>query len=228
MDGSDNFHIQSTVTSHVQPLSSQWLFQSAGDIIELDAWLPEDVIQQAKEFNNNPALIKRQRPTKDDQKAGSENGPKGGFEYNFVPQGWDLPINTTTLGCLMYDCGDYLFPHRDKWKSLKSDGHIYGDSVRLMNFANGNNQHEFTFIHDGKVVTFEPRRWYIVNTRKIHSGVSFMDDVWHFSCDIHLNSMGELNRPRQENLEISTNWLLKVLPFAQSPEDTKGVGCQRN
>ena len=240
MDGSDfDFNIQSTtVDSHVQLLSSLWLFQSGGDIIELDAWLPEDVIEQAIELNKNPALIKRQRVEKDNQtgrgnastKAGSENGPKGGFEYNFVPEGWGLPSNATTPSCLMYDCGDYLFPHRDKWKSLKSDGRILGDSLRLMNFANGNNHNEFTFIHDGKVVTLEPRRWYAVNTRKIHSGVSFMDNVWHFAADIHLNSMGpaEYGRTQQENLEISTNWLLKVLPFAQSPADTKGVSCTRN
>ena len=48
-------------------MTTTWLFQSAGDIIELDAWVPDNVIEQCIEYNSRPELIKRQRPTKDNQ-----------------------------------------------------------------------------------------------------------------------------------------------------------------
>lgn len=209
-------------------LTTQWLFQSAGDIIELDAWVPEDVIQQCIEMNSRPELIKRQRPTKTAQMAGPENGPKGGWEYNHVPEGWGLPSNATEVGCMLYDCGDFLFPHRDKWKSVQPTGEIWGDALRLICWANNTNMNEFTFIHDGKIVTFEPRRWYAVNTRKVHSGVCFKDGTVHLAAGVHLHSKGETGNSMRENLEISTNWLLNALPFAQPPQDIKGVNCQRN
>ena len=122
---------------------------------------------------------------------------------------------------MLYDCGDFLFPHRDKWKSVHSTGEIYGDSLRLICWANNTNMNEFTFIHDGKVVTFEPRRWYAVNTRKVHSGMCFKDGTVHLACGIHLHSQGETGNSMKENLAISTNWLLDVLPFAQPPKDIK-------
>ena len=54
---------QDIQSKEVPYLTTTWLFQSAGDIIELDAWVPEDVIDQCIEFNSRPELIKRQRPT---------------------------------------------------------------------------------------------------------------------------------------------------------------------
>lgn len=56
----------------------------------------------------------------------------------------------------------------------------------------------------------------------------FKDGTVHLACGIHLHSQGETGNSMKENLAISTNWLLDVLPFAQPPKDIKGVNCQRN
>ena len=122
---------------------------------------------------------------------------------------------------MLYDSGDYLFPHRDKWKSMPN-GEILGDSLRLICWANNCNQNEFTFIHDGKLVKFEPRRWYAVNTRKIHSGFCFKDGTVHLACGIHLYSLlVRLATHKRKTQKSVTQWLLDVLPFAQPPKILK-------
>ena len=118
----------SAQTREIPYLTTTWLFQSAGDIIELDAWVPENVIEQCIEFNSRPELIKRQRPTKTAQMSGPENGPKGGWEYNFVPEGWDLPSNASEVGCMLYDCGDFCF-------LTETSGSQYSKQARFMAIA---------------------------------------------------------------------------------------------
>jgi hypothetical protein len=195
-------------------IDSNYLFQSAGDFIALNAWLPEDIIDQVDALNQDDSKILRKREGE------GYNGPKAlGVEYNFVPEGWGLPANATELGSLLYDRGHYLAPHRDKWRNLNSDGSLTGDGMRLINFINHTHPTEFTFLLDDEVKTFEPRRWYAVNTRKTHYGFSFVDGVYHMSCGIRFG---------ERHLEETVQWLKQVLPFAQPDDDVKGVICTRN
>jgi hypothetical protein len=200
--------------AHDRLFTSEWLFQAGGDVIALDAWVPSDIIAQIDALNQDESKHLRSR-----NYAGHYGGNKGGVEYNFVPEGWGLPDHTTTLGSLLYDRGDMLQPHRDKWKSLTPNGTILGDSFRMICHINHTNPTEFTFIVDDKIVSLEPGRWYAINTRRVHYGFSFVDGVYHLSCDLKLEG---------ENLEKSVSWLLDVLPYAQKREDRKGIWCSRN
>ena len=194
--------------------TSEWFFNAAGDVVELNAWVPEDIIEQIDALNADPSKLKRDRTYQ-----GEYGGNKHGFEYNHVPEGWGLPEHTTTLGYLGYDRGGMLQPHRDKWKSLGSDGRIMGDSFRMICHINYTNSKDFTFIVDDKIVQLEPRRWYAVNTRKVHYGFSFVDGVYHLSCDLKLEGA---------NLGKTVSWLQSVLPYGQNRQDRKGVWCSRN
>jgi len=195
-------------------LDSNWLFQSAGNFIELDAWVPENVIEQIHALNADESNHLRTRS--DDDKQGDK---AYGVEWNHVPAGWDLPEGAVELGVLVYNKGDYLFPHRDKWRAVKPTGEITGDAMRLICFVNNTNVNEFAFLLDGEVKHFEPRRWYAVNTRLIHSGFCFKDDTYHLSCGIQFN---------EDKLEETTTWLLDKLPYAQPKDDVKGINCGRN
>lgn len=196
-------------------IDSNWLFSAAGNFIALDAWLPENIIEQVETLNEDESKILRQRKGED-----YYNGPKkSGVEYNFVPEGWGLPENTLELGCIQYDKGNYLAPHRDKWRPLKDDGSLQGDAIRLISCINGTHPTEFTYLLNDEVVVFEPRRWYAVNTRMVHYGFSFVDNVYHMSCGIPFG---------QHHLPVTVPWLKSVLPFAQDENDVKGVICGRN
>ena len=197
----------------VQQFSSYNLFQAAGDVIELNAWVPDDTVEQIKLLNANPAKIKQHRIN------GSADGPENGYWYNNVPENWGLPPSARTVGCLLYDAGNYIFPHRDKWKSIKPNGEIVGDSFRLVNYVNHTNPSEFCFILDNKIINFEPKRWYAINTQKLHQGMCFVDGVVHLSAALHFDS-----NCREE----TTSWLLNSVPFAAgSQDDVKGVACTR-
>ena len=195
-------------------VDSHYLFQAAGNIIELDAWVPDDIISQIDALNKDPSKLDIVRQGDD------ELGPKGGFQYNFVPEGWGLPDNATTLGSLIYNKGDFLYPHRDKWRSIKTNGMIAGDSFRLICHINHTNPKEFCFVVNDKIFVPEPKRWYAINTQRVHYGFSFVDGVYHLSAGLHLNT--------EETRTKTTAWLLDVLPFAQPTNDRKGIDCARN
>ena len=191
---------------------TNFLFGSAGDIIELDAWVPHNAIEQIDALNADPSKILRSRVS------GDYNGPKEGHEYKVIPQDWDLPVHTESLGCLIYNKGDYLAPHRDKWRQVTPEG-ITGDSFRMICHLNHTNSAEFHFVVDGKIFKPEPRRWYAINTRKVHYGFSFVDGVYHLSCALSLD----------DDLRANTvEWLLDKLPYAHPAADRKGVDCARN
>ena len=81
------------------------------------------------------------------------------------------------------------------------------------------NSAEFHFVVDGKIFKPEARRWYAINTRKVHYGFSFVDGVYHLSCALSLD----------DNLRANTvEWLLDKLPYAHPATDRKGVDCARN
>ena len=195
-------------------VDSHYLFQAAGNIIELDAWVPDDIISQIDELNKDPSKLDIVRQGDD------ELGPKGGFQYNFVPEGWGLPDNATTLGSLIYNKGDFLYPHRDKWRSIKDNGIITGDSFRLICHINHTNPKEFCFVVNDKIFVPEPKRWYAINTQLVHYGFSFVDNVYHLSCDLRMDS--------SENRTKTVTWVLDHLPYAQPADDRKGVDCTRN
>ena len=54
---------------------------SAGDIIELDAWAPHNAIQQVDDLNAGPENIHTIARV-----SGDYNGPKEGYEYNVIQQ----------------------------------------------------------------------------------------------------------------------------------------------
>jgi len=228
MDGAINFSTD-LETGTVQKLTTSWLFQSLGDIIELDAWVPENVISQIEELNQNPANIFKQRPSREEQLANPKmEGPKAGWEYNFTPEGWDLPESAAEVGALQYNAGDYLFPHRDKMRASQPNGDIIADSFRMICHVNHTNVNDFVFMYDGQPVKFEPRRWYAVNTRKVHSGFSFVDNVWHLSAGVHLSHCKFNGQTAEENLAFTTQYLMEKIPFFQPNWNTKGVACERN
>ena len=70
-----------------QQFSSYNLFQAAGDVVELNAWVHDDILDQIKQLNEDPTKIKQHR-IKD-----SKDGPENGYWYNNVPDGWGLPQN---------------------------------------------------------------------------------------------------------------------------------------
>lgn len=198
----------------IRYLDSHYLFNAAGDIIELNAWVPDDIIEQIDALNADETKWVNSRISDD------HSGTKGGYEYNHVPEGWSIPDHTVELGSLLYNKGDFLYPHRDKWRGIKEDGSIHGDSFRLICHINHTNPREFCFLYEDKVFVPEPKRWYIVNTQKVHYGFSFVDGVYHLSAGLHLNT--------EETRTKTTKWLLDVLPFAQPDSDRKGVDCARN
>jgi hypothetical protein len=196
-----------------QQFSSYNLFQAAGDVVELNAWVHDDIIDQIKQLNEDPTKIKQHR-IKD-----SKDGPENGYWYNNVPDGWGLPQNARTVGCLLYDAGNYIHPHRDKRKSVQPNGEITGDSFRLVNYVNHTNPSECCFILDNKIIRFEPKRWYAINTQKLHQGMSFVDNVVHLSAALHFD---------RNCREETTSWLLDSIPFAAgAQDDVKGVACER-
>ena len=193
---------------------TNFLFCSAGDIIELDAWVPDNAIEQIDALNADPSKIFRSR----ELGLTDYEGPKEGYEYNVIPEGWDLPAHANTLGCLIYNKGDFLAPHRDKWRQVTSEG-VTGDSFRLICHLNHTDSTKFHFVFDNKIFKPEPRRWYAFNSRKVHYGFSFVDGVYHLSAALSLN----------DNLRANTvKWLLEKLPFFQPANDIKGVACGRN
>jgi hypothetical protein len=198
-----------------QFIDAHYLFTAGSDIIELDAWVPDDIISQIDALNKDPSKHEMSREGLE-----TYNGSKSGYQYNFVPEGWGLPDHATTLGSLLYNKGDHLFPHRDKWKTVQPDGSLHAPtSMRLICHINHTNPREFCFLVGDQVVKLEPKRWYAVNTQLVHYGFSFVDGVYHLSCDLHFN---------EANLEKTTRYLLDVLPFAQPHSDRKGVWCGRN
>ena len=191
---------------------TNFLFGAAGDIIELDAWVPENAIEQIDTLNADPSKILRSRVNDD------YNGPKAGYEYNVIPESWNIPEHTESLGSLIYDKGDFLAPHRDKWRQVTPDG-ITGDSFRMICHLNHTNSAEFHFVVDGKIFKPEARRWYAINTRKVHYGFSFVDGVYHLSAALSLDD---------DKREETVKWLLDVLPYSHPAGDRKGVDCSRN
>lgn len=218
-----------TSTQEVQKLTTAWMFQSLGDVIELDAWVPENVIEQIQELNANPANIYKQRPSREEQLANPlMEGPKAGWEYNFTPEGWNLPQSAAEVGALHYMAGDYLYPHRDKMRALQPNGEIIADSFRMICQVNHTNTNEFVFMYDGQPLKMEARRWYAVNTRKVHSSFSFVDDVYQLSAGVHLGDCRFNGQSAEENLAFTTQYLMEKLPFFQPSWNTKGVSCERN
>ena len=87
---------------------TNFLFGAAGDIIELDAWVPDNAIEQIDTLNADPSKILRSRVNDD------YNGPKAGYEYNVIPESWNIPEHTESLGSLIYYKGDFLAPKGNK------------------------------------------------------------------------------------------------------------------
>tara|TARA_B110000971_G_C19979998_1_gene486907 strand:+ start:50 stop:661 length:612 start_codon:yes stop_codon:yes gene_type:complete len=196
-------------------------FQAAGNIVPLNVWAPDDIVSQLKELHNDTskhAMSRNEGETNDHNSSKSS-----GIDLKEVPANWGIPLHAGTCGSITYNKGDYLSPHRDKWRYLLSDGSFSelakGNGVRLFNFTNANSTTEFTFIYEGKVVYLEPRRWYAVNTQRVHWGFSFVDGVYHMGCELKFNDTDRA---------ATTKFLLENMEYAQPLADRKGVDCTRN
>lgn len=195
--------------------NTHYLFAAAGNIIPMNAWVPENVIDQIEEYNADPSKVQYYRKGNEYDYAGE----KTGVQYNFVPEDWGIPDHVDTLSTLMYNKGSHLYPHRDKWRGLKEDGTVKRDGFRMICHINKTDPKEFCFVVDDKIFKPEPRRWYIVNTQLVHYGFSFEDDVYHLTCGMTLTGPD-----RQKSIE----WIMDNLPYAQDTLDNKGVICTRN
>jgi hypothetical protein len=206
-------------------VDADYFFAKAGNIIALDQWLPENVIDQIDALNADQSKHLRWREENDNLDGNDDHaGNKGGVEYNHVPTGWGLPDHASTVSCLTYDKGDMLAPHRDKWKStarrIDANGYIKpNNGMRLINFANATKSTEFHFVVDGEIFQPEPRRWYAINTQLVHYGFSFVDNVYHVTADITF---------KKDHRMESINYLLDNMEYSQDPMDRKGVDCSRN
>ena len=183
----------------MEQLNSHYLFQAAGDIIELNAWAPENAIEECDHLHSIGKNIKTSRDPKD-------LGYKIAYEYYSAPDSWDMPKNTKDAGYLEYNQGSFLYPHRDKWRKLNTN------SLRLLCFLNNTRPTEFCFVYDKEIITFEPRRWYVVNTQKLHYGFSFVDGVKHIGVALTLTN------------ETHADWLLNKLTYPQPLEKDAVVG----
>jgi hypothetical protein len=201
-------------------IDANHFFQSAGDIVPLDLMAPEDIVDQLKGLHADKTkqeMYRNQNDTDDHQSTKA-----GGIDLKDIPMNWGIPGHAGTCGSIMYNKGDYLYPHRDKWRYLNDDGSFKngtGNGIRLFNFANHNTETEFTFVYDGKVVNLEPRRWYAINTQRVHWGFSFVDGVYHMGCELKFND---------QDRAATTKFLLDNMAFAQPRNDRKGVDCSRN
>lgn len=195
--------------------TSHYLFGAAGNVIPLNAWVPENVIEQIDELNADPSKVEIYRNGDEYQ----YEGTKRGAQYNFVPEEWQIPDHVGTLSSLIYDRGDHLYPHRDKWRGVKPTGEIKYDGFRMICHINNTDPTEFCFVVDGNIIKPDPRRWYIINTQLVHYGFSFADNTYHLTCDLSL---------QPEEKEKTVSWILDVLPWAQDRKDNKGVHCTRN
>ena len=202
-------------------INANHFFQSAGDIVPLNVWAPENAVDQLKELHadkSKQAMYRNESGTDD-----HESSKAGGIDLIDVPEDWGIPSHAGTCGSIMYNKGDYLYPHRDKWRYLNLDGTYKegadGNGIRLICFANHNSITDFTFIYEGKVTYLEPRRWYAVNTQRVHWGFSFVDGVYHMGCELKFN---------EEDRAATTEFLLANMEYGQPINDRKGVDCTRN
>tara|TARA_B100001996_G_C18537259_1_gene545466 strand:+ start:219 stop:794 length:576 start_codon:yes stop_codon:yes gene_type:complete len=179
----------------MKQFDAHYLFQAAGDIIDLNAWAPDNIIQELEEFHKDPANIKNSRDP-------NELGAKIAYEYHKAPDSWELPKNTTDVGYLEYNTGSFLYPHRDKWRKLHTN------SVRCLCFLNYTRPTDYCFVYDNKIEVLEPGRWYAVNTQKVHYGFSFVDGVKHIGMALRFDD------------NESVEWILDKLSFPQ-PIQTK-------
>jgi len=203
-------------------IDAHYFFQAAGDIVPLNLWLDESIIPEVDALNADESTHHIRYEA--NENAGGDDdhyGQRGGYEYNHVPSNWGLPSNASTVSSLLYNKGDYLFPHRDKWRHLNEDGSFTNEfnGLRLVNFVNKTSQTDFCFVVDGKIVELEKGRWYAINTQRVHYGFSYADGIYHLGCDL---SFAPKHRAQ------TTKFLLDNMAFPQPFDDRKGVDCMRN
>jgi hypothetical protein len=197
-------------------MDANWFFQGAGDIVPLNVWVSEDTIAEVEALHNDTSAQAMSRVSND------HAGTKSGIDLKEVPTQWGIPESAGTCGSLKYMKGEMLYPHRDKWGMVRADGSfkesVVGNGVRLINFLNHTPSTEFNFIYDGKIFSPEPRRWYAINTQRVHYGYSFVDNVYHIGCELRFD----------QDRKATSEFLLKNMAYGQPFDDRKGVDCKRN
>ena len=210
-------------------MDANWFFQGAGDLVPLNVWVPEHTIDQARELHNKQSIDGRTeviKMSRNEQSTDDHNSNKYGgidLKQDCIPNEWGIPPTAKTAGSLTYNTGDYLYPHRDKWGMVNPDGTFKArksrNGVRLFNFLNKTSPTEFHFVYDGKITVLEERRWYAVNTQRVHYGFSFVDEVFHLGCELRFDD---------DVVSASSNFLLSNMEYQQPFHDRKGVDCTRN
>lgn len=107
-------------------------------------------------------------------------------------------LNNISLGrshFLKLNSGGFFPPHRDS-------GHLYGEHLncfRIISCLQNCDSKQFVWLQDGVQFKLRPNRLYVINTLKIHSVFSFVDD-----CIILVLNVGS-----------------ESIPFIKSRMDTK-------
>lgn len=107
-------------------------------------------------------------------------------------------LNSISLGrshFLKLNSGGFFPPHRDS-------GHLYGEHLncfRIIGCLQNCGPKQFVWLQDGTQFKLQPNRLYVINTLKIHSVFSFVDD-----CVILVLNVGS-----------------ESIPFIKSRMDTK-------
>ena len=203
-------------------IDAHYFFEAAGDIVPLNIWVNDDIITEVDNLNKDAGTQELAYEGNEFANGDDDHyGQRGGYQYNHVPESFGLPSNASTVSSLLYNKGDYLYPHRDKWRHLNEDGSFTNEfnGLRLVNFVNKTSDTEFCFVMEGKIVKLDPRRWYAINTQRVHYGFSFADGIYHLGCDLSF---------APKHRATTTKFLLDNMEYGQPIDDRKGVDCMRN
>jgi len=169
---------------------SHHFFTALGHCMPLDHWLSKEAGMELDALNNDANMVEEKR------EMGSDDTGKMMIHYKSAPTKWDFgDLKTSEAGYIEYNRGHFISPHRDKLRNVTEPN----QSIRLMCFLNHTHPEENCFVYDGQITQFEPCRWYMVNTQRMHYGFSFVDGVKHLGITLKLTD---------DAYEATTKWIL--------------------
>lgn len=191
----------------------------AGDVIELDQTFylpPPEVLQKYEWIKYNP----RKNINRFGLSITSLDGGMSGYpdldsllEY-YKQTGTSLPemafkektplfydlgkseqdfLNSISLGrshFLKLNSGGFFPPHRDS-------GHLYGehlDCFRIIGCLQNCGLRQFVWLQDGQQIQLHPNKLYVINTLKIHSVFSYVDDCVIMVLNVGADSIPYVKR----------------------------------
>lgn len=177
MDGQQMFHFD-----------SHHFFTALGHCFPLDHWITKEAYEELSVLNADPEKL---IDVRDPDETGKQM-----VHYAETPASWGFgDLNTSEAGYIAYNRGSWISPHRDKLRNVTDPNR----SIRLMCFLNHTHPEENCFVFDGQITHFEPGRWYLVNTQRMHYGFSFVDGVEHLGVTLRLH---------EDSYVATTQWIL--------------------